>query len=107
MNNDEAFELITEPLEYCVHGTEKKYIQSIKKSGLNRMARKHIHLVSEINEDAQTSGYKNKSDMLIFINMQKCMENGIKFYKSKNNVILTEGINGVIPPEYFDKIEFR
>lgn len=32
------------------------------------------------------------------------MDNGIKFYKSKNNVILTEGINGIIPPEYLIKL---
>jgi 2'-phosphotransferase len=107
INNDIAFELIVKPLNYCIHGTERQYIESIKKNGLNRMSRKHIHFVSEINENKQTSGYKNKSDVLIFIDMNKCMDDGIKFYKSKNNVILSEGINGIILPKYFKSIESR
>uniref|UniRef100_A0A6C0BDJ4 Uncharacterized protein n=1 Tax=viral metagenome TaxID=1070528 RepID=A0A6C0BDJ4_9ZZZZ len=28
------------------------------------------------------------------------MNSGIKFYRSDNNVILTSGINGVLPPEF-------
>lgn len=30
---------------------------------------------------------------------------GMKFYKSENEVILTEGFDGVVPPKYFQKIE--
>ena len=107
LNDTEAFELITEPLKYCIHGTEKQHIESIKKNGLNRMSRKHLHFVSEISETDHTSGYKDKSDMLVFINMKRCMEDGIKFYKSKNNVILTEGDNGIILPKYFKAIVSR
>ena len=30
---------------------------------------------------------------------------GMKFYKSENEVILTEGFDGVVTPKYFQKIE--
>jgi 2'-phosphotransferase len=96
-----ALELLTEPLLYCAHGTEEKYIESIYKTGLNRGLRKHIHLVSEINKEKQTSGFKNKSDRIILIDMKECMKVGIVFYKSANDVILTEGIDGIIDSKYF------
>lgn len=107
LNDEVALEPILEPLKYCIHGTKEAFIDSIKKNGLNRMSRKHIHFVNEIQERKQTSGFKKESDILIFINMQKCMDDGIKFYKSTNNVILTEGIDGIILPKYFKSIEYR
>lgn len=104
LDDDKALELILEPLENCIHGTKDTFIDSIIRNGLSRMSRKHIHFVSEIKENDQTSGYKKESNILVFIDMKKCMEDGIKFYKSKNNVILTEE---TIPPENIKLITGR
>jgi RNA:NAD 2'-phosphotransferase (TPT1/KptA family) len=73
IDDDTTLELLTEPLLYCAHGTEEKYIESIYKNGLNRGLRKHIHLVDEIMKEKQTSGFKNKSDRIILINMDQCI----------------------------------
>lgn len=32
------------------------------------------------------------------------MKDGIKFYISSNNVILTEGIEGLLPTKYFKRV---
>lgn len=104
INDDLSYEIITEPLLSCIHGTETKFLKSICDNGLNRMKRKHIHFVEEIDRTKQISGFKQKSDVAIYIDMQKCMNDGMVFYKSANGVILSEGFNGVIEPKYFQQI---
>lgn len=102
ISNDDALEeIFTDyPAQYIYHGTQKKYVDSILQTGLNRGERKHIHLVDTVELDKQTSGFRSTSNAIITIDMKKCMEDGIKFYKSKNDVILTEGDNGNILPKY-------
>ena len=43
-------------------------------------------------------------DVYIEIDMFKAMKDGILFFISSNNVILTEGIDGTLPPQYFKKV---
>lgn len=89
------------PNQYIYHGTQSLYVNSIMKNGLNRMNRKHIHFVENIESEKQISGFRTNSNSIITVDMKKCMEDGIKFYKSNNNVILTEGNNGIIEAKYF------
>jgi 2'-phosphotransferase len=91
---------IIEPLSYCVHGTTKKAIKEIKKNGLNKMSRTHIHFASDPNA---ISGFRSSSSVLIHIDMLNAMTDGIKFYMSDNGVILSEG---PIDPKYFSKIQY-
>jgi 2'-phosphotransferase len=44
-------------------------------------------------------------NVIIFLDIKKALEDGIAFYISDNKVILTEGIDGVLPVDYFQKIE--
>jgi len=104
IDDEEALEKIEEPLENLFHGTEEEFLQSILMNGLKRMKRKHIHFVETIHEDQQTSGFKSKSNKILKIDMAKCMEDGIAFFKSSNGVILTEGFDGIIPPEYIFEV---
>lgn len=49
---------------------------------------------------------RNSSQILIFVNVQKALDAGIKFYLSANGVVLTEGnINGFLSPELFLRVE--
>ena len=102
LNDDVALVKIelTSGEKYIYHGTEKQYLQSIFSKGLNRMNRKHIHFVEEFDKKKQISGFKNTSNVILAVDINKCIEDGIIFYKSSNNVILTEGINGTIHYKY-------
>jgi 2'-phosphotransferase len=103
LNDDSMLELITIPIEGCFHGTYGVNIPFIMKDGLSRMSRKHIHIAAS--EDAK-SGKRASCNRKIYINMALAMENGIKFYRSSNNVILTPGDdNGMLLSKYFLYIE--
>lgn len=91
---------IIEPLNYCVHGTTRKAINEIRNLGLNKMSRTHIHFASKPNA---ISGFRGSSNVLVHVDMAKAMDDGIEFFMSDNEVILSEG---PIDPKYFSKVEF-
>ena len=72
------------------HGTYRTKLPLIKSSGgLSKMNRNHIHFTCE--QYSTCSGIRYNANVLIYINASKCIEHGIVFYKSLNNVILTSG----------------
>ncbi|KAJ4877960.1 Tpt1 / KptA family protein [Raphanus sativus] len=98
--------LSAEEAPVCVHGTYRKNLESILASGLKRMNRLHVHFSSGLPTDGEViSGMRRDVNVLIFLDIKKALEDGIAFYISDNKVILTEGIDGVVPVEYFQKIE--
>lgn len=101
LGDEVCLEPIVEPLPFCAHGTERRFLETINQRGLHRMKRKHIHFVSEIKPTEQVSGFKAKSNTIIVIDMQECMKDGMKFFKSANGVILTEGFDGWVDAKYF------
>jgi len=101
--------LITKPdqLPIVVHGTNPEAYEKIKETGLNKMGRNHIHFAHRTPKDETViSGMRKTSKVMIFIDVPKAMSAGINFYKSSNGVILSEGIDRVIDPIYFFKVEF-
>ena len=49
---------------------------------------------------------RNSSQILVFIDVQKALEAGIKFYLSDNGVVLTEGDEqGFLKPDFFSRVE--
>lgn len=114
-------------LNTIVHGTNKDaWVNHIQKEGLNKMKRNHIHfarglpstsscLASSISASASTSadengvisGMRRNSQIHIYVNGKACAEDGIKFYRSSNGVILTSGLensNGTLPVQYFSSV---
>ncbi|KAH9585846.1 tRNA 2'-phosphotransferase 1, variant 3 [Schistosoma haematobium] len=81
--------LIENPEDYptVIHGTYFRNWDSIRREGLKRMQRTHIHFApGEVGETGVISA----------------INDGYKFYLSKNNVILCEGNKeGCLPTKYF------
>lgn len=108
IDQSHAFELITEPFNKCLHGTDRKAWKLIEKTGLNRMKRQHIHFTNKEPSDATViSGARSNCSVLIYIDMARAMADGIKFYLSANKVILTEGIDGILDPKYISDVKFK
>lgn len=103
LNDNKIHTEITKVINPCFHGTYKRFIESIQEEGLKIMSRTHVHMTNDIKAK---SGIRHDCEALVFINMEKAMNDGIKFYESSNGVILSSGINGIINPKYIEKIEY-
>ncbi|XP_071718017.1 uncharacterized protein [Rutidosis leptorrhynchoides] len=98
--------LSAEEYPVCVHGTYRKNLKSILEGGLKRMQRLHVHFSCGLPTDGEViSGMRRDVNILIFLDIRKALEGGMKLYISENKVILTEGFNGVVPVKYFERIE--
>lgn len=95
-----------EQVPCAIHGTYSRYWPLIKKEGLKCMNRNHIHFAVGLPSDETViSGIRKDVDILIYINLKKALECGIKFFKSSNGVVLSPGdSHGAIKPEYFLKV---
>lgn len=97
---------VTKPsqIPMCVHGTYWEAWDKILQEGLLRMSRLHIHFARGLPGDPSVvSGIRQTAELAICINVPLAMADGIEFWTSHNGVILSEGINGVIPCRYFLK----
>ncbi|CAI5652417.1 tRNA 2'-phosphotransferase 1 isoform X1 [Oreochromis aureus] len=89
----------------AVHGSYLRNWSSIQQQGLSRMKRTHIHLARGLaGEDGVISGMRKDCDLAVFIDVPKALADGIKFFWSENDVLLTAGdAEGKIQPKYFSR----
>lgn len=83
-----------------IHGTFWTNLTAILTEGLKKMERDHVHMAAGMPSAEIKSGIRKESDTILEINVRKAIADGIEFFLSGNGVILTEGLNGVLPPEY-------
>lgn len=108
----------------CVHGTtHAAWPRILASGGLKAMGRNHIHFASGLPAGFSSitstnaadavaapviSGMRNSSTVLVFVDVAMAMEAGIKFWRSDNGVILSEGSSeGVLAMEFFQRVEDR
>ena len=69
------------------------------------MSRNHIHFAPGRPKDKEVvSGMRTSCDVIIEIDLAAAIKAGISFFISTNNVILTQGIDGVLPPKFFKSV---
>ena len=90
--------LSTEPPEMLFHGTVNKNLNSIKHHGLVRNKRHHVHLSVDV-DTAKKVGQRYGQPIILKISAKKMHDDGFKFYKTDNNVWLTEHV----PPKYIEE----
>ncbi|XP_041467596.1 tRNA 2'-phosphotransferase 1-like [Lytechinus variegatus] len=101
-----------EPITYAsryptvIHGTFFRHWDQIRREGLRRMNRTHIHFAQgEPGADGVISGMRKSCQIMIFIDLHAAMQDGIKFFLSKNGVILSPGDrNGILRTRYFRRV---
>lgn len=74
------------------HGTSKRFLDKILQEGLTKQGRNHVHL-SVDEKTALEVGKRYGIPVLLKIDSKRMSEDGIRFFKSKNNVWLTEYVS--------------
>ncbi|GGG12096.1 putative RNA 2'-phosphotransferase [Dokdonia pacifica] len=93
---DLNYEAITPP-NFLYHGTVPKFMGEIKQQGLRKMSRHHVHL-SEDKTTAMRVGARRGVPTILVIRSSEMHQKGHLFYKSENNVWLTDHV----PSEFID-----
>ena len=83
------------PPDTLFHGTASRFVESIKRKGLIKKQRQHVHL-SSLEDTAITVGNRHGRPIVLTINSKQMHDDGFLFYLSKNGVWLTE----TVPVEY-------
>lgn len=100
--------ILPDELPVAVHGTFYPAYEAILESGyLSRMSRNHIHLQAA--ETTVISGMRADAEVLVFVDVARAVEEGgLKFWRSANEVVLTEGDGeGRLDLEYVQRIVDR
>lgn len=85
------------PPDVLYHGTAQQNIEAIKKEGLKRQNRQHVHLSSNT-ETALKVGARHGRPIVLHIKAGEMQQKGEIFYLSKNGVWLVDKVL----PQYID-----
>lgn len=91
-----------------IHGTyTDRWNKNIRKEGLSKMNRNHIHFAAGLpsGEETVISGMRKTCQVYIYIDGASCAQDGIKFYRSDNGVILSAGAEaGILSCRHFARV---
>lgn len=95
------------PTSMCIHGTNHNAWENIRKEGISKMSRHMIHMANRPPEgNNAVSGIRSSCNILIFVDMFNAIRDGVPFFKSENDVILSPGADdtGALSPTYFKEV---
>lgn len=79
------------PPKILYHGTNKSVVDIIFKTGIQKMARHHVHL--SLREDvAKTVGGRRGSPVILMVDSEQMYYDNFVFYISENGVYLTDSV---------------
>ena len=84
-----------QPPEKLFHGTVDRFLELIKRDGLKKMNRHHVHL-SKDSETATMVGGRRGDPVILVVDAMQMHRDGMVFYRSANGVWLTDHV----PPSY-------
>ena len=87
------------PPKVLYHGTAERNLSSVLSTGLQKMARHHVHLSKDI-PTATAVGSRHGRPVVLAIDAEAMYKAGFTFYCSDNGVWLADSI----PPEFLKKI---
>lgn len=98
------------PGEVCCHGTFEKHLESILSKGLlaggifGQRHRSAVHFSIRNPGEEVLSGMRYDAQIAVYVDLPRAVRSGIRFFRSANDVILSEGRGGAVPPEFIESI---
>ena len=89
------------PPDVLYHGTAIKTVEYIKRDGIIKMNRNHVHLSADY-DTAHNVGQRHGKPTILLIDAKKMQEHGMEFFHSTNHVWLTD----FVPKEYIININY-
>lgn len=86
------------PPDKLYHGTATRFLNSIRKTGLERRSRQHVHLSDNLTTARQV-GSRHGVPVILTVDAAAMHAAGHAFYRSANGVWLTDNV----PTEYLTK----
>lgn len=74
------------------HGTSMKAASEIKKKGIQKMSRQHVHLSADVTT-ASTVGRRHGLPVIFSVDCKAMLADGIDFYRSENGVWLVDFVD--------------
>ena len=87
-----------EPPEILFHGTVDRFLEPIRREGLRRGARTHVHLSNDMETATIVARRRAGATVILRVRARAMHERGHAFFMSDNGVWLTESV----PPEYLE-----
>ena len=84
------------PPRYLYHGTAARFLAAIRQEGIKKMSRQYVHLSSDFHT-AMEVGRRHGPPVVLTINAEAMVRDGMTFYLSENGVWLCE----YVAPKYF------
>lgn len=80
-----------EPPEFLYHGTARRNLISIRREGIRRGRRNHVHLSTD-KDRAEKVGVRHGQPIVLIVLAAKMHQDGFQFFLSENGVWLTEHV---------------
>lgn len=92
-----------------LHGTYFAFWPAIEKSGgLRPMGRNHVHCAAGTPEEGVVSGMRGDAELVIELDVEGSLLEGVKWWQSDNGVVLTEGgQEGLLSSRFFKLVTGR
>lgn len=88
---------IVEVFQPVYHGTATRFLDSILAQGLIPNGRQYVHMAYDL-QQAEETGRRHGKPVVLLVNVNQAIKDGIKFIKSQNGYVLTEHV----PAKYLE-----
>jgi putative RNA 2'-phosphotransferase len=87
---DLALEMVAPPA-HLYHGTAARFVEAIRREGLSRRSRHHVHLSADV-ETATRVGARHGKPVVLIVRAAEMAAAGHVFHRSANGVWLTDAV---------------